>query len=171
MLRRLMTALVAITLALVLMPGMTLAKDDGKSVCKNGGWRELVRPDGSAFINQGMCVSFVAKGGTPVPANPIRAVRSQWWNVLRRPPASGRRTDLPFDGRPVPRGGGPSSCLVIRSAWGCGGGRRFRGATGPSGPPAGLSPCARWYLWTNQGSANPLTGASRSAHGVLGGAA
>lgn len=34
-------------------------KDD----CKNGGWANVTRPDGSAFKNQGDCVSYVASGG------------------------------------------------------------------------------------------------------------
>jgi len=34
--------------------------------CKKGGWKKLVRSDGSSFKNQGACVSYAAKGGTPV---------------------------------------------------------------------------------------------------------
>ena len=30
--------------------------------CKDGGWRELSRRDGSAFANQGACVSYVRAG-------------------------------------------------------------------------------------------------------------
>jgi len=33
-------------------------KDD----CKNGGWMDLVREDGSAFKNQGDCVSYTNNG-------------------------------------------------------------------------------------------------------------
>jgi hypothetical protein len=35
------------------------SKDD----CKNGGWQSLARQDGSAFNNQGACVSYVEAGG------------------------------------------------------------------------------------------------------------
>jgi hypothetical protein len=31
---------------------------------KNGGWQSLVRNDGTAFENQGDCVSFAVQGGT-----------------------------------------------------------------------------------------------------------
>ena len=37
-------------------------KDD----CKNGGWANVTRPDGSSFKNQGDCVSYVA-GGAATP--------------------------------------------------------------------------------------------------------
>lgn len=30
--------------------------------CKDGGWRALSRRDGSAFANQGACVSYVRTG-------------------------------------------------------------------------------------------------------------
>jgi hypothetical protein len=39
-------------------PAVPLSKDD----CKDGGWRDLVRADGSAFKNQGDCVSYVNTG-------------------------------------------------------------------------------------------------------------
>jgi hypothetical protein len=41
---------------------------DPKDSCKKGGWRELVRADGTPFANQGECVSYVAaEGGVPEP--------------------------------------------------------------------------------------------------------
>lgn len=33
-----------------------------KNQCKNGGWMELVRPDGSTFKNQGDCIQYVNNG-------------------------------------------------------------------------------------------------------------
>lgn len=33
-----------------------------KEDCKSGGWQTLRRPDGSAFKNQGDCVSYFASG-------------------------------------------------------------------------------------------------------------
>lgn len=33
-----------------------------KSACKKGGWRSLLRPDGTSFIDQGSCISFVNTG-------------------------------------------------------------------------------------------------------------
>jgi len=38
--------------------GMATSKDQ----CKNGGWQFLTRADGSAFRNQGDCVSYIDKG-------------------------------------------------------------------------------------------------------------
>ena len=39
-------------------PAVPLSKDD----CKDGGWHDLVRADGSSFKNQGSCVSYVNTG-------------------------------------------------------------------------------------------------------------
>jgi hypothetical protein len=39
-------------------PAVPLTKDD----CKDGGWQNLVRADGSSFKNQGSCVSYVNTG-------------------------------------------------------------------------------------------------------------
>ena len=36
----------------------------GKDRCKDGGWQSVHRSDGSAFRNQGDCVSYVNHGGT-----------------------------------------------------------------------------------------------------------
>ncbi len=35
--------------------------------CQKGGWQTFVRSDGSAFANQGECVSYAAKGGSLQP--------------------------------------------------------------------------------------------------------
>jgi hypothetical protein len=35
--------------------------------CQKGGWKNLVRSDGSGFKTEGDCVSYVAQGGTPTP--------------------------------------------------------------------------------------------------------
>jgi hypothetical protein len=39
-------------------------------LCQKGGWQNWVRTDGSAFKNQGSCVSYAAQGGTLVAAAP-----------------------------------------------------------------------------------------------------
>ena len=39
--------------------GNTLA-----AACKKGGWKNLYRSDGTAFKNQGKCVSYAVQGGT-----------------------------------------------------------------------------------------------------------
>jgi len=39
--------------------GNTLA-----AACKKGGWKTLYRSDGTAFKNQGKCVSYAVQGGT-----------------------------------------------------------------------------------------------------------
>jgi hypothetical protein len=38
---------------------------DNANLCKKGGWQNLVRADGTPFGNQGDCVSYAARGGTP----------------------------------------------------------------------------------------------------------
>ena len=45
-------------LAPILAPRIPQTKDD----CKGGGWKDLVRADGSSFKNQGDCVSYVNTG-------------------------------------------------------------------------------------------------------------
>jgi len=35
--------------------------------CFAGGWQTLYRSDGSSFTSQKACVSYAAKGGTPIP--------------------------------------------------------------------------------------------------------
>jgi len=32
------------------------------SACKNGGWQQLTRADGSTFTNQGDCIQYVNTG-------------------------------------------------------------------------------------------------------------
>ena len=39
-------------------------------LCQKGGWHSWVRVDGSAFKNQGDCVSYAARGGTLTPTAP-----------------------------------------------------------------------------------------------------
>ena len=34
----------------------------GKDECKNGGWADLTRADGSSFKNQGDCIQYVNTG-------------------------------------------------------------------------------------------------------------
>jgi hypothetical protein len=57
-----------LALGLVVLPAAAHAADT--SVCKDGGWRNLVRADGTPFKNQGDCVSYVSKGGIPRPPGP-----------------------------------------------------------------------------------------------------
>src|ERR1051325_2652982 len=40
---------------------------DDKDACKNGGFANYTRTDGSTFKNQGDCVSYVAQGGQLLP--------------------------------------------------------------------------------------------------------
>jgi opacity protein-like surface antigen len=62
--KRLLVALAMIALLAAVAAAPAVAKDTGKSDCKNGGWTTWVRADGSAFVDQGSCVSYVAEGGT-----------------------------------------------------------------------------------------------------------
>ena len=38
---------------------------DAANACKQGGWANVVRQDGTGFKNQGDCVSYAAQGGVP----------------------------------------------------------------------------------------------------------
>jgi hypothetical protein len=68
--KRLLVALAMIALLAVVAAAPAVAKDAGKSDCKDGGWTTWVRADGSAFIDQGSCVSYVAEGGVLMPPTP-----------------------------------------------------------------------------------------------------
>ena len=63
--------LLILALLAVMLPGTAVAKVKGKSACKNGGWKELVRHNGTPFANQGECVKYAAKGNTPRPPEVI----------------------------------------------------------------------------------------------------
>ena len=71
--KRLLMGLAVGALLMALLPGVASAKAGDTSVCKDGGWTGLVRADGTAFKNQGDCVSYIAKGGTLQP--PTRHLR------------------------------------------------------------------------------------------------
>jgi hypothetical protein len=65
MTKRLMIGLLTGVLMATLLPGVAVAKDkEDTSACKKGDWAEWVRTDGTAFADQGECVSYVAEGGT-----------------------------------------------------------------------------------------------------------
>jgi hypothetical protein len=70
--KRLLVALAMVALLAAVAAAPTVAKDAGKSDCKNGGWTTWVRADGSAFVDQGSCVSYVAEGGALVPPTTFR---------------------------------------------------------------------------------------------------
>ena len=69
--RKLVVAIAVMCAALLVIPAAYAAKgggggnSDSAKACYQGGWQNLYRsPDGSAFANQGDCVSYAAKGGT-----------------------------------------------------------------------------------------------------------
>ena len=65
MTKRLIIGLFTGVLMATMLPGVAVAKDkDDKSPCRDGGWTEWFREDGSAFADQGECVAYVAEGGT-----------------------------------------------------------------------------------------------------------
>lgn len=45
-------------------------KRQAAQACKQGGWRELQRADGTRFKNQGRCVSYAVRGGVLSPVVP-----------------------------------------------------------------------------------------------------
>ena len=69
--------------ALALTVGVTVAAAGGPKPgkggnsanakkCQKGGWKTLIRSDGSSFKNQGACVSYAAQGGTLTPKSPAQ---------------------------------------------------------------------------------------------------
>ena len=75
MIRRLALVLAMGALLGALLPGIaTATQSDTVASCKDGGWEQLVREDGSTFKNQGACVSYAAQGGTPVAPDPLRTI-------------------------------------------------------------------------------------------------
>src|SRR5262249_26931302 len=61
-------ALSAATLTLLVVgapPALAGGGNSGSAeLCRDGGWMNLYGTDGAAFVNQGACVSFAARGGT-----------------------------------------------------------------------------------------------------------
>lgn len=72
--RRLLIGVLTAVLMATVLPGLTAAKDDGKSDCKRDGWSDWVREDQTAFADQGECVAYVAEGGMLMP--PVPTFRS-----------------------------------------------------------------------------------------------
>ncbi len=62
-----LVGLLAGALIVAVPGGVISAKDQPTDACKDGGWEELVRGDGTPFANQGACVAYVAGGGTAEP--------------------------------------------------------------------------------------------------------
>jgi hypothetical protein len=74
--------------ALALTVGVTTATGGGGNsaaakACQKGGWQTLYRSDGTSFANEDECVSYAAKGGTPVSGadisvSGVRFVLNNW---------------------------------------------------------------------------------------------
>ena len=75
-----LAALGAVTASAVAAGGVS-AKSSGDGpgnspdakACQKGGWKTLVREDGTPFVNRGDCVSYAAQGGVlePKPTGPV----------------------------------------------------------------------------------------------------
>jgi hypothetical protein len=57
-------------LVTAMLPGVVVAKDKSKTVCKDGGWTELVDENGQPFTSEQDCTGFAKAGGTPQPPAP-----------------------------------------------------------------------------------------------------
>src|SRR6478735_1242385 len=58
----------AVAVAALAVPTLAIAgggNSDAANTCKQGGWQNLVRQDGTGFADQGPCVSYVVNGGVP----------------------------------------------------------------------------------------------------------
>jgi len=63
-----LTATMGLGLVAIVSPaGAADPNAAAKALCKDNGWKTLVRADGTPFLSQGECVSYAANGGTPVP--------------------------------------------------------------------------------------------------------
>jgi hypothetical protein len=69
---RLSTVMMLLILAALALPLSAGAKGNSVNakLCQKGGWEELKREDGTRFSNQGDCVSYGARGGTPLQLDP-----------------------------------------------------------------------------------------------------
>lgn len=66
--KKVITALLVAALTAAIAVPLALAgggNSDAANACKQDGWQNLVRQDGTGFKNQGDCVSYAAKGGVP----------------------------------------------------------------------------------------------------------
>jgi len=73
----------AASIAALAVPTLAVAggNSDAANACKQSGWQNVVRQDGTAFKNQGDCVSYTAKGGVPTAkAAPSKAVSEPTFN-------------------------------------------------------------------------------------------
>jgi hypothetical protein len=61
-------ALALLVAALAAAPTSAAAGNSANAnLCKNGGWQTVVKADATLFKNQGDCVSYAVRGGTPTP--------------------------------------------------------------------------------------------------------
>jgi hypothetical protein len=101
----------ALCAVLALVVGVATATAAGNSdaahACQQGGWQNLVRQDGTGFLNTGDCVSYAAQGGVlnPKPAPVVSTAGSENFSAfgLEATPArfSGGTID-PSDYAPAP---------------------------------------------------------------------
>lgn len=76
--RRVLIALVTLTLLTVSLSSVAMAKNGGNQggnsanakLCYKGGWEDWVRSDQTTFANQNECVSYAANGGTLTTPDP-----------------------------------------------------------------------------------------------------
>ena len=68
--RRALIVMAVASLALLAVSTSALAGGGNSAnakLCQKGAWMNLVRADGTTFVDQAACVSYGASGGTPVP--------------------------------------------------------------------------------------------------------
>jgi len=58
-----------------------VAVPTSKDQCKKGGWKLLIREDGTAFKNQGKCIQYVNTGKGSTAKNDCK--KSGWENLFR----------------------------------------------------------------------------------------
>src|SRR5262245_33560435 len=56
--------------------------------CRNGGWHDLVGDYAGAFKNQGDCVTFVGRGGTPSPKSASQLTCESYGGTFSTDPAT-----------------------------------------------------------------------------------
>jgi hypothetical protein len=128
--KRFMVVWMVVLAGLVLGIGAATASDGGGNsanakLCQNNGWTELLRSDGTAFRNQGDCVSYGAQGGTlhpvfvftaalnggnqnPAIATPGTGTAKVTWNTL----TNEMSVDVTFSGLTTPTTAAHIHCCV-----------------------------------------------------------
>ena len=92
-------ALALLVAALAAAPASAGGNSANANLCKKGGWQTLVKADATLFKNQGDCVSYAVRGGTPTPKTTAQLIcesQGGTYKINQPGPASVLCVDIPL---------------------------------------------------------------------------